>query len=836
MKKNIFNIILTLGAALALASCSTKELDDLTGMWTAPTKVEFTSVTVNSVVKDGSVRSFDISWSDGTNTLDAVLGGSAYYLTPTTYTASDELKAKTYLLGSTKVNGVAVASGSIIINKTGEANAYDEADTYSIDASLFDANGTPYALTWEGSIKFEQDAVAEPDYYYTESLAAVTDATWATIEGVMTHNILIDDGNGGTLANFALILADGTTDLSGSYAVKEYASEDHTAGNGWDFSAYGWGMGGSYYYDSGTLMLLGAGETIDVTKIDDGFYTFATSTGASFAAAVKGYAPGAVTLASVMSVTNYYDLYKAWGMEIHLLGLEISDGNVSSSYDAATYSTSYSGDGNFLKVEFYTEDGTVALGTYTPCAEAGTVTEGTFGIGYTGDYGAGSGTNWATVSGGAVEYENVTDGTLTIDYDGTNFTFTLVSSAVTATYTGPVEGLTVAGAEPEPEPEPEDPDTYALEGLTLIDTKTATSETVTQHSVLVKNAAGSEVGTFVIFTSADAADLTGTYVSTEYASEAGMLGNGWSWGDYFGGSYYYDATGSRVLIGVGESVTVSLADGVYTIAGSGFSFSGTEAYALSGLSLTKAWSQLWAQDDEENWYARTDVMNLTITASDANGTVASFVLFAAPTLATINGTWPSTENANEAGQLGNGWTWGDYNGGSYYMKDGERVNVQIGENVTISTDYYGNVTIAGPAFSFTGTFPASQTLWEGSLALSWSGENADVTAGDNPDAWASAGAVCGQQVRLYVTPDADAEYWLVKVYKAYDSSWALLEPEGVDESGQLGSWGSNYSSEGGYFFFTIDATILPKLLSKEYWGGILIVQGANCTLTKIDLL
>ena len=102
--------------------------------------------------------------------------------------------------------------------------------------------------------------------------------------------------------------------------------------------------------------------------------------------------------------------------------------------------TKIKGNGQVLSIDFYTEDGTLAAGTYEACAEGGVVGEGEFGIGYDVEM-WGMQMVWGTC---VTPYENdaegaiqkITDGTITVEVSGDVYTITLESSAVNARYIG----------------------------------------------------------------------------------------------------------------------------------------------------------------------------------------------------------------------------------------------------------------------------------------------------------------------------------------------------------------------------------------------------------------
>ena len=119
------------------------------------------------------------------------------------------------------------------------------------------------------------------------------------------------------------------------------------------------------------------------------------------------------------------------------------------------------GEGKYLKIDVYSTDGTLVPGVYTPCEVAGTITEGTFGIGWDpGDlWGIGMvfenwGTCWMTHNADGTETGvKITDGTITVAADGDVYTITVESSALTATYTGKLSKDTTGGEEPDPQPQ-----------------------------------------------------------------------------------------------------------------------------------------------------------------------------------------------------------------------------------------------------------------------------------------------------------------------------------------------------------------------------------------------
>ena len=122
-----------------------------------------------------------------------------------------------------------------------------------------------------------------PAYTITDELSDPVDETFAPVAGVKTHNLTLKNAAGDECAWFQLVLTEGSDAFEGEYICKEYAHEDHTFGNGYDLSMWGMGMGGTRYVASdGSVVMVNPGETLTVTKVGDGIYKFAGSTGYEF--------------------------------------------------------------------------------------------------------------------------------------------------------------------------------------------------------------------------------------------------------------------------------------------------------------------------------------------------------------------------------------------------------------------------------------------------------------------------------------------------------------------------------------------------------------------------
>ena len=312
-----------------------------------------------------------------------------------------------------------ITSGTIIVEKKGNkfVITWGDESTY------------PHWAVFTGAIEeLEPSAAPDPDYSYTETLGGAVDNTFTPVEGVETHSLVFINAEGQEVAWFDLVLTSGVTDLSGEYVCTEYAHEDHTFGNGYDLSMWGMGMGGSRYLDgSGNMVLINPGETLSVAKLAEGIYEFSGEGYDFIIGSGGGSGFDGVVLTQFCSSSDYT------GYGNNLAGVELATEGVTVTPGA--WGNTYGGDGNYIKLEFYSTDGKLAPGTYTPCAEGGNVGEGEFGIGYDGAWGA-SGTTWYTLAGGETSYVYVTDGSLEVSLEGDEYTIVLTSSTVNAKYVG----------------------------------------------------------------------------------------------------------------------------------------------------------------------------------------------------------------------------------------------------------------------------------------------------------------------------------------------------------------------------------------------------------------
>ena len=553
MKKNIFLIVLML---LGLSSCYKSVLDPLSGIFPAPTVAEMTQVVEASGAKVDGKRIFTLELSNGSVTLHSTLVGDSYYLTANAYTEAEAAEAKkgNFILGQTTVNGNQVLTGTITITQDGE--------DYTLSSVLFLADGSPYKISWSGTLHFDPDP--EP-VILTDLLIAQANANGTVTVKLGTAGMSVDamgtpSGDGYALTA-DLYSADGYLH-EGTYnaAAGETVGEgEYAPGYEYDLSEWGmgvmhwgtcwWAGGEATHITSGTITVEKVGMTYTITWGDESTYpNWAVFSGAIEALTPKD-APAAEytysdeladavdeTFAPVAGVkTHYLTLKDASGEEVAWFQLVLTEG-------VSDYS------GEYVCKEYAHEDHT-------------------FGNGYDlSAWGMGVGGSRYLAADGSVVLINPGE-TLSVaklgddvwEISGTGFDY--VFSGGGSTPDAPVYTIT-----------------QTLGGA--VDSSFATVEGVTTHYLVFTDDAGTEVAYVDLVLTEGVTDLSGEYTCTEYAHEDHTFGNGYdlsAWGMGMGGTRYVASDGSVVLVNPGETLTVS------SVAENTYSFVGSTGYAFVGV-------------------------------------------------------------------------------------------------------------------------------------------------------------------------------------------------------------------------------------------------------------
>ena len=348
-----------------------------------------------------------------------------------------------------------VANGAAVVNQKvteGTVTVTRKGSKWVIELVSGEGKGMLWTK-FEGAIEAvtpQGSSAPAPEYTMTDKVEAVYDASYAVVAGVEKHLVTLTKGEE-TAAIFELITAEGGV-IEGTFTSQEYASAAGLMGNGYSFPD--WGVeGGSRYWVNGEMVLINPGETVEVTKLADGLYSFTGSTGYEFVAATADYVGGGDEPES--DYTEFSKLliyqpnqetdanYQPTGRYTSLTLKMGTEGMYTEVVNNGYYDeTKIKGNGQVLSIDFYTADGTLAAGTYEACAEGGVVGEGEFGIGYDVEM-WGMQMVWGTC---VTPYENdaegaiqkITDGTITVEVSGDVYTITLESSVVNARYVGPM--------------------------------------------------------------------------------------------------------------------------------------------------------------------------------------------------------------------------------------------------------------------------------------------------------------------------------------------------------------------------------------------------------------
>ena len=241
-----------------------------------------------------------------------------------------------------------------------------------------------------------------------------------------------------------------------------------------------------------TLVVSDGKNTLDATLIGkDYFLTSNTYTGAAASAAKNGnfvlgqtkvndkeVASGRIkivqdgshyTLSSVLFLTDGTPYKISWAGDIvyeaeieavHLVKVlsaqsNLANGQTTLSMQLATdgvdmtqegWTTTYSGDGNYLALDIYSADGYLHEGTYKPCAVGGTVGAGEYGIGYDTEFWGMQmynwGTCWWTVENGTTSAVKVLAGDITVKKNGSAWTIEMNNDVAWCKFEGEIPALT----------------------------------------------------------------------------------------------------------------------------------------------------------------------------------------------------------------------------------------------------------------------------------------------------------------------------------------------------------------------------------------------------------
>ncbi len=335
------------------------------------------------------------------------------------------------------------------------------------------------------------------------------------------------------------------------------------------------------------------------------------------------------------------------------------------------------GEGFALTADMYSADGILHEGVYTAAPNSDNVGPGQYAPGYEYDlseWGMGI-MHWGTCWWNGGNCTHISKEPITVEKKGSKFIITWGSEETYpnwATFTGEIEELAPQG--------PSIVFSYS-ESIAPV----AEGSTVMKHTVTLTDG-DALVAVFELLLEEGNNELAGTYECKEYASEPGLLCNGYNFPDWgISGGSFYMKDGVRVDINAGETLEVKkLAKGAYAFVGSsGYSFSAAGAdYSPEGGDVTVYDASETVGPVAEG----STVMKHTVTMFDGDAILAVFELLLADGETDLSGTYDCKEYASEPGLVCNGYNFPDWgiSGGSFYMKDGVRVDINAGETVTVT--------------------------------------------------------------------------------------------------------------------------------------------------------
>ena len=485
-----YKLLAAVAGLMALSSCVEEAIGPLTGQYEKPVTYELNTVKDQSVVKGESTRTFNVTLTNETATLAMKFVGDKYFLADGGYTASPEAKKGTYLVGNggstftLNGNTVGVDAGTLtVVNTDG---------TYSFNGMLWLADESVVEI--KSAVKLVYEADPEPVV-----LKNVISATSNVASG--TNSLTINLATADVTATYNPATWSNEFSGTGNYLALDIYSEDgylhegtYTAsavggainagefGIGWDPGDL-WGIGmvfenwGTCWWD------VNNGATSINQKVTEGTVTVSkkgskwvielvSGEGKSmlwtkFEGAIPELTAGGATGGDTDD-TDYVELSTLLSATSNVangtksLTLNLGTDGISSTTDPTTWQTVWEGEGNYLGLDIYSEDGKLYTGTYNAGTTGGAIAAGEFGIGWDpGDlWGIGMvfenwGTCWWNVAGGAaVAAGKVTDGTVVVAVEGSDLVIKLKSSLVNAKFTCPVADFTLevvnlGGGEPE---------------------------------------------------------------------------------------------------------------------------------------------------------------------------------------------------------------------------------------------------------------------------------------------------------------------------------------------------------------------------------------------------
>ena len=403
-----------------------------------------------------------------------------------------------------------------------------------------------------------------------------------------------------------------------------------------------------------------------------------------------------------------------------IVTVQLATEGIFQEMDMTTWQTVWVGEGKYLALDLYSEDGYLHEGSYTASAEGGVVGPNEFGRGWDpGDiYGIGwVFTDWGTclwtVADGVATAEKITDGIVTVTSEEVDETVIWTIAwgkdyPVEILFQGAIPALT----KPKKPSGPVVPDYLYTETI-------EPGEGVDKHIVTITDKDNNELAHLELLLATGETNLEGDFPATSYASEPYQMCDGYyidagDWGIFEGGSYYVEG-GEKKYIGAGTAtVTVTkIATGAYSFTCAMFDYAcagpdyvpgegGGDDDDVTGDVVLKINSGLtYSMEDVTSGNTAADGSALSgmtlwrVTVSDGSGTVAAFDLGTAAGSSDLAGEYSVMSYPDAVGKAGNGWGFAAFGmfGGCYFKVDDAYYFIPEGTTINVSNNSDGSLKI-----------------------------------------------------------------------------------------------------------------------------------------------
>ena len=416
--------------------------------------------------------------------------------------------------------------------------------------------------------------------------------------------------------------------------------------------------------------------------------------------------------------------------------MNLATPGISQGYDE-NWQQVWTGEGGYLALDLYSDDGYLHDGTYTASAQGGVIEPGQFGIGWDpGDlWGIGMvfenwGTCWWEVKDGKATATKITDGLVNVssreekvnDKDVTIWTISWGAQyPVEVLFEGAIPALT----KPKTPSGPAQLDyLYTEDELQPVsDQSGAVVAGVLKHPIHITDKNGNEVAYLELLMAEGETNYEGSYPSTSYASQPGQMADGWefdgtAWGMGLmsGGSYYINEAGEKALLYAGTATVMvtKVAEGAYRFTCDFFDYAAAGPDYVPGeggeggdddvtgdvvlkltSGLTYTMEDQTASNTSADGSALSGVTLWRVTVKQGGDTVANFDLVVSAGSEDLTGTYTVMSYPDAAGKAGNGWgfpAWGMV-GGCYFVVDGAYYWIPSDATITVSANADGTLKI-----------------------------------------------------------------------------------------------------------------------------------------------